>query len=139
MNQEEIELQVLRSVDKVTSQRTIADEIGYSLGKVNYVLKNLIDKGLIKTQRFVNSENKIQYKYLLTPKGIKEKIEITEKFIAIKKAEYDELQKELEILKKVGSEPTYAKDLAKTILDIIPQIENSKVEIYNYSNEGVLS
>ncbi|WP_082946427.1 MarR family EPS-associated transcriptional regulator [Aliarcobacter skirrowii] len=84
MNQEEIELKILRSVDKVTSQRTIADEIGYSLGKVNYVLKNLIDKGLIKTQRFVNSENKIQYKYLLTPKGIKEKIEITEKFIAIK-------------------------------------------------------
>ena len=75
MNQEEIELKILRSVDKVTSQRTIADEIGYSLGKVNYVLKNLIDKGLIKTQRFVNSENKIQYKYLLTPKGIKEKIE----------------------------------------------------------------
>ena len=104
LNQEEIELKILRSVDKVTSQRTIADEIGYSLGKVNYVLKNLIDKGLIKTQRFVNSENKIQYKYLLTPKGIKEKIEITEKFIAIKKAEYDELQKELEILKKVGSE-----------------------------------
>ena len=58
MNQEEIELKILRSVDKVTSQRTIADEIGYSLGKVNYVLKNLIDKGLIKTQRFVNSENK---------------------------------------------------------------------------------
>ena len=66
MNQEEIELKILRSVDKVTSQRTIADEIGYSLGKVNYVLKNLIDKGLIKTQRFVNSENKIQYKYLYT-------------------------------------------------------------------------
>ena len=102
LNQEEIELKILRSVDKVTSQRTIADEIGYSLGKVNYVLKNLIDKGLIKTQRFVNSENKIQYKYLLTPKGIKEKIEITEKFIAIKKAEYDELQKELEVLKGLG-------------------------------------
>ena len=95
MNQEEIELKILRSVDKITTQRTIADEIGYSLGKVNYVLKNLIDKGLIKTQRFVNSENKIQYKYLLTPKGIKEKIEITEKFIAIKKAEYDELQEQI--------------------------------------------
>ena len=104
MNQEEIELNILRSVDKVTSQRTIADEIGYSLGKVNYVLKNLIDKGLIKVERFINSDKKLQYKYLLTEKGIKEKIEITEKFIAIKKAEYDELQKELEILKKVGSE-----------------------------------
>ncbi len=50
MNQEEIELKILRSVDKITSQRTIADEIGYSLGKVNYLLKNLIDKGLIKTK-----------------------------------------------------------------------------------------
>ncbi len=67
------------------------------------LLRNLIDKGLIKTQRFVkNSENKIQYKYLLTPKGIKQKLEITEKFIAIKKAEYDELQKELEVLKGLG-------------------------------------
>ena len=65
---------------------------------MNYVLKNLIDKGLIKTQRFVNSENKIQYKYLLTPKGIKEKIEITEKITAITKAEYDELQQEHGIL-----------------------------------------
>ncbi|MCG3686192.1 MarR family EPS-associated transcriptional regulator [Aliarcobacter butzleri] len=95
MNQKEIELKILRSVDKVTSQRTIADEIGYSLGKVNYVLKNLIDKGLIKTQRFVNSENKIQYKYLLTPKGIKEKIEITEKFIAIKKLSMMSFKKSL--------------------------------------------
>ena len=62
----------------------------------------MIDKGLIKTQRFVNSEKKIQYKYLLTPKGIKEKIEITEKFISIKKAKYDELQKELEVLQGLG-------------------------------------
>ena len=100
LNQEEIELKILRSVDKVISQRTTADEIGYSLGQVNYVLKNLIDKGLIKTQSFVNSENKIQYKYLLTPKGIKEKIEITEKFISIKKAEYDELKAEIELYKK---------------------------------------
>lgn len=99
MYQEEIELQVLRCVDKITSQRTIAYEIGYSLGKVNYVLKNLIDKGLIKSHKFVNSENKIQYKYLLTSAGLKEKIAITEKFIEIKKAEYDELKKELEVLK----------------------------------------
>ena len=67
MHQEEIELQVLRSIGKVTSQRTIAD-------------------------RFVNSDNKIQYKYLLTPSGIKEKITLTDKFIEIKKEEYDKLQ-----------------------------------------------
>ena len=120
MNQEEIELKILRSVDKITSQRTIADEIGYSLGKVNYVLKNLIDKGLIKTQRFVNSENKIQYKYLLTPKGIKEKIEITEKFIAIKKAEYDELQKELE--KNKTLKKTVQEEARKSLIEKLARI-----------------
>ncbi len=94
MHQEEIELQVLRSIGKVTSQRTIADEIGYSVGKVNYVLKKLIEKGLVKADRFVNSDSKIQYKYLLTPSGIKEKITLTDKFIEIKKEEYDNLQKQ---------------------------------------------
>ena len=94
MHQEEIELQVLRSIGKVTSQRTIADEIGYSVGKVNYVLKKLIEKGLVKADRFVNSDNKIQYKYLLTPSGIKEKITLTDKFIEIKKEEYDKLQQQ---------------------------------------------
>ena len=73
MNQEEIELKILRSVDKVTSQRTIADEIGYSLGKVNYVLKNLIDKGLIKTQRFVNSKIKSNINIYLHQKVSKRK------------------------------------------------------------------
>lgn len=95
MYQEEIELQVLKRIDKITSQRTIAHEIGYSLGKVNYVLKNLIDKGLIKSQKFINSENRIQYKYLLTSTGLKEKIAITEKFIEIKKADMINLKKNL--------------------------------------------
>lgn len=95
MHQEEIELEVLRSIGKVTSQRTIADKIGYSVGKVNYVLKKLVEKGFVKVDRFVNSDNKIQYKYLLTTDGIKQKVLITEKFIKIKKEEYDRLQKEM--------------------------------------------
>jgi EPS-associated MarR family transcriptional regulator len=95
LHQEEIELGVLRSLGKVTSQRIIADEIGYSVGKVNYVLKKLIEKGFVKADRFVNTDSKIQYKYLLTPTGIKEKIAITEKFIQIKKEEYDKLQQDL--------------------------------------------
>ena len=94
MHQEEIELQVLRSLGKVTSQRTIGKELGYSAGKVNYVLKKLVEKGLVKVYRFVNSDNKIQYKYLLTPSGIKEKITLTDKFIEIKKEEYDKLQQQ---------------------------------------------
>jgi len=94
LHQEEIELEVLRSLGKVTNQRTIADEIGYSAGKVNYVLKKLVEKGLVKVDRFVNSKSKIQYKYLLTPEGIREKISLTDKFIEIKKEEYDNLQKQ---------------------------------------------
>lgn len=94
LHQEEIELEVLRSIGKVTSQRTIGDEIGYSAGKVNYVLKKLVEKGLVKVDRFVNSKSKVQYKYLLTPEGIKEKITLTDKFIEIKKEEYDRLQKQ---------------------------------------------
>ena len=71
MTQEEIELEVLRTLGKVTNQRTIGEEIGYSAGKVNYVLKKLVEKGLVKVDRFVNSKSKVQYKYLLTPEGIK--------------------------------------------------------------------
>ena len=100
MHQEEIELEILRSLGKVTNQRTIGEEIGYSAGKVNYVLKKLVEKGLVKVDRFVNSKSKVQYKYLLTPEGIKEKIAITEKFIQIKKEEYDKLQQDLDNYKE---------------------------------------
>ena len=100
MTQEEIELEVLRTLGKVTNQRTIGEEIGYSAGKVNYVLKKLAEKGLVKVDRFVNSKSKVQYKYLLTPEGIKEKIAITEKFNKIKKEEYDKLQQDLDNYKE---------------------------------------
>ena len=100
MQQDEIELKILRSLGKVINQRTLAEDIGYSVGKVNYILKKLIEKGLVKAERFVNSENKVQYKYLLTSQGIIEKIAMTEKFIEIKKNEYDKLQRELEDYKK---------------------------------------
>jgi len=91
----EIDLLVLRSVDKVTTQKTIADEIGCSIGKVNFVLHALIEKGLIKAEKFANNQNKKQYKYLLTKDGIKEKIALTERFIEKKKKEYDMLQADL--------------------------------------------
>ncbi|MBD3797388.1 MAG: MarR family EPS-associated transcriptional regulator [Campylobacterales bacterium] len=103
MHSEEIKLEILRSLGKVTNQRLIAQNIGYSVGKVNYVLNKLIEKGLVKVERFVNSKNKIQYKYLLTTQGIKEKIAITEKFIQIKKEEYDRLQQEMAEYEEVYS------------------------------------
>ena len=100
MNQEEIELEILKNTGKVISHKTLAEEVGYSVGKVNYVLRGLIEKGLIKAERFINSDKKLQYKYLLTEKGIKEKVDITQRFIDRKKAEYDKIQAEMELYKK---------------------------------------
>lgn len=93
-------LEVLRHAENHSSQSTLANEIGYSVGKVNYILKALIEKGLIKAERFAKSENKKGYSYLLTAEGIKHKLHLTEKFVQIKKREYDELQAELEKLKR---------------------------------------
>lgn len=75
----------------------MANEIGFSVGKINYVLKALADKGFIKAERFLSSDNKTKYKYLLTDAGMNEKIELTKKFIVRKKAEYEELQRDLEV------------------------------------------
>ena len=101
MQNEELTLSVLRNIDKLKSQKSLANELGLSVGKVNYVLKALIGKGLIKAENFFANKNKNQYKYLLTQQGLQEKIKLTEKFIEKKKAEYDELQKELEDLKGI--------------------------------------
>ena len=70
------------------SQRSLAQEIGFSVGKVNYVLKALVDKGFIKADSFLNSQNKRKYSYILTDDGMKEKINLTKKFIVRKRAEY---------------------------------------------------
>ena len=93
---EELELSILRSMGKVTTQKTIAKELGYSVGKINYVLKALADKGLLKIENFYNNKNKLQYNYLLTEEGLEEKVNLTKKFIARKKKEYEELQVELD-------------------------------------------
>jgi len=100
LNHDEITLEILKNTGRVISHKVLAEEIGYSVGKINYVLRGLIEKGLIKAERFINSDKKLQYKYLLTEKGIKEKIDITQRFIERKKAEYDKLQKEMELYKE---------------------------------------
>ena len=92
----EIHLVVLRKVESAQDQKTLADELGFSVGKINYILKSLIEKGFIKTERFLKSENKKGYKYLLTPSGIQTKIELTKTYIEIKKREYEELMQEIE-------------------------------------------
>ena len=92
----EIDLNILRKIELVEDQKTLADELGFSVGKVNYILKALIEKGLIKTERFLKNEDKKGYKYLLTPSGIETKIALTKAYIAIKKQEYEELVKEMQ-------------------------------------------
>ena len=83
------------------SQREIAQDLSLSLGKVNFLLKELTKKGLIKFNRFLNSNNKWAYRYLLTSHGIKEKITITRNFLKRKELEYQRLQKDIEILRRI--------------------------------------
>ena len=78
-----------------STQRELAQELGFSLGKLNYCLKALKEKGLIKLQNFKKNPNKINYFYVLTPKGIAEKTELTLNFMKKKMEEYDELRKEI--------------------------------------------
>jgi len=89
-------LKVMQHLDRCDTQKGLAETIGYSVGKVNYILKALGAKGLIKMENFITSENKRKYRYLLTSEGIREKIRLTEAFIERKKAEYEQLQQELE-------------------------------------------
>ena len=89
--------QVLRKIQKhpKNSQRKMAKELGFSLGKLNYCIKALKQKGLIKIKNFKKNKNKLGYFYILTPKGILEKTKLTLNFMKRKSREYDELKKEL--------------------------------------------
>ncbi len=89
---------VLRKIQKNpnSSQRKLAEELGFSLGKLNYCLKELKNKGLIKIKNFEKNPNKINYIYLLTPRGISEKARLTMNFMRRKMKEYEELKKEIE-------------------------------------------
>ena len=94
---------ILHAVDnaEVSSQRELAKVTKFSLGKTNYVLNHLFEKGLIKLKNFSNSSAKHQYLYFLTPKGVKEKGSLMQEFIAIKQTEFEELKKELEDLNSI--------------------------------------
>ena len=78
-----------------SSQRDLADELGFSLGKLNYCLNALKDKGLVKFKNFKKNKNKANYIYVLTPKGISEKTKLTLNFMKRMMKEYDDLNKEL--------------------------------------------
>ena len=94
----EIHLRVLREIERnpEITQRELADELGVSLGKANYCLKALIDKGFVKARNFKNSDHKRAYLYVLTPRGIEEKSRISVSFLQRKMEEFEALRTEIE-------------------------------------------
>ena len=102
MERNQDNLDLLRKISKKpkVSQRKLANELGFSLGKLNYCLRALKKKGLIKIKNFKNNKNKLNYIYLLTPKGIYHKTQLTINFLKVRAREYDELKKELKDLQK---------------------------------------
>lgn len=107
---EESQLKVLRllEADPGLSQRDLAKTLGISLGKTNYCMRALLDKGLIKVQNFRNNENKLAYAYLLTPAGITARAEMTRNFLKIKMQEYEALKQEIEQLKNEAGQEALA-------------------------------
>ena len=97
MNDNQDHLNLLRKIKKNPqfSQRKLAGELGFSLGKLNYCVRALKSKGLVKISNFKKNPNKINYIYIITPKGISEKTKLTMNFMKRKMGEYDELKKEL--------------------------------------------
>ena len=98
MKNEQDQFEVLRKIKKTpeSSQRELAEKLGFSLGKLNYCLKALQKKGLVKLQNFQKKTNKISYlQYVITPKGISERTNLTINFMKKKMKEYDELKREL--------------------------------------------
>lgn len=97
MKNDQDQFNVLRKINSNpnVSQRDLANELNLSLGKINYCLKALKNKGLVKIQNFKKSKNKMGYAYILTPRGISEKTKITISFMKKKMKEYEELKKEI--------------------------------------------
>ena len=102
MNNKDIHLDLLRKLESnpAYTQRELSREMGVSLGKVNYCMKKLIEKGSIKLSNFSHNSNKVGYAYLLTPKGLEEKARLTFAFLKIKMEEYEMLKDEINALKK---------------------------------------
>jgi len=102
MISDELKYHLLKLLEKDPnlSQRAISREMNISLGKANYCLHALIDKGMIKAKNFYKSKNKTPYTYYLTPKGIEEKAKITYRFLQSKLTEYENLKFEIEEIRK---------------------------------------
>ena len=108
MNHKDIHLDLLRKIELNSeyTQRELSREMGVSLGKINYCIKKLTEKGLIKLTNFKQNPNKVGYVYILTPRGIEEKTKLTFSFLKRKVTEYEILKKEIDELKLETEEMT---------------------------------
>ena len=106
VNREKLRFEVMRAIEAQPekSQREIARELGVSLGSVNYAMKALVERGLVKAKNFGRSDNKLGYVYVLTPEGIKQKSELAANFLSWKLEEYEVLRQEIEALRIEVSE-----------------------------------
>ncbi len=102
VEKEELGYKVLKILEEEPeiSQRKLSKRLNISLGMINYLIKELTKKGLVKVENFKKNKNKLSYRYLLTPKGVEEKLKLTYYFLKRKMEEYERLQREIEDLKK---------------------------------------
>ena len=108
MPQEELDLDLLRqlSAHPAVNQRTLAQGLGVSVGKLNYCLRALVDRGWVKANNFRRSDNKWAYAYLLTPRGAAAKLRLTAQFLRRKESEFEALQLQIAALRReVSSQP----------------------------------
>lgn len=117
--QEDTNFRVMRLLQENPdlTQRELAEKLGVSVGGLNYCLKALMEKGMVKMQNFTHSKNKFGYVYVLTPRGIAEKAKLTSNFLKRKMEEYEALKAEIDILK---SESVHVK------IDLIRENEKNK-------------
>ena len=96
------EYELLRQIteQKSTSQRALAERLGMSVGKVNFCLRAIIDRGWVKVSNFRRADNKWAYKYLLTPSGAREKLRLARLFLENKEREFEQLQNEIAALRR---------------------------------------
>jgi len=106
MNNQDIRLDLLRKLElnPESTQRGLSKEMGVSLGKINYCMKKLTEKGWVKLTNFTHNPNKMGYTYLLTPSGIEEKTRLTFSFLKRKVIEYEVLKKEINALQLESEE-----------------------------------
>lgn len=97
------EYKILKEIESNPShtQRSLAEKLNVSLGKINFLISGLVEKGIIKVKKLKNNPDKIRWQYILTREGIKEKVRITKEYLNKRTKEFEDLKKELEELQEV--------------------------------------